>query len=214
MKNLLVDFISNAELTDGMAGISSFLNEVERQRIDTLLWSTDGYKPVVSFAIAFTEDAILLKFFVAEKYVEPNYHQINDPVYKDSCVEFFIAFGDDKSYYNLEFNAIGIALIGYGADKTHRELLHKSVISKIRSEHTIDLLSGDKNIPAWELTLSIPFTVFVHNNIVSLTGKDCRGNFYKCGDDLPDPHFLSWSAINYPQPNFHLPQFFGSIRFV
>lgn len=212
MKNLRVAFISNDELTDGIAGISSFLNSSEKQTIGNLLWSDNGYKPVVSFAIAYTETSILLKYFVAEKYVKTDYYQINDPVYKDSCVEFFISFGGDKNYYNLEFNLIGTALIAYGADKNYRETLDSAMISKIESCYTIAPSNEEGNIK-WELTLNIPFSLFVHNTITSLTCRQCKANFFKCGDELPAPHFLSWNAIDYPQPNFHLPQFFGAITF-
>jgi len=196
-----------------MAGVCSYLNSSERQSINNLLWSNDSYKPAVSFAMVYTEDSILLKYFVTEKYVKADYLQINDPVYKDSCVEFFIAFGGDENYYNLEFNRIGTALIGYGSGKNDREILSESIISKIKSQHAITASPDDKGNTEWELTLNIPFTLFIHNAISALAGLSCRANFFKCGDDLPAPHFLSWNAVDYPQPNFHLPQFFGTITF-
>ena len=63
----------------------------------------------------------------------------------------------------------------------------------------------------WELTVSIPFT---------LMGLDpehlpemIRGNFYKCADDTANPHFVSWSPIDLPNPDFHCPAFFGEIHF-
>jgi hypothetical protein len=213
MKNSRIAFISNREVNDEIGAVSSFLNGSERQNIDNLLWSNDGYKPAVSFAMAYTEDSILLKYFVTEKYVKADYYQINDPVYKDSCVEFFIAFGDDENYYNLEFNRIGTALIAYGSGKNDREMLNESIISKIKSQHTITASANDDGNTAWDLTLSIPFALFIHNTISSLAGMQCKANFFKCGDDLPAPHFLSWNAIDYPQPNFHLPRFFGRITF-
>ena len=37
------------------------------------------------------------------------------------------------------------------------------------------------------------------------------GNFYKCADDTEFPHFVSWSPIDLPSPNFHCPEFFGEI---
>jgi hypothetical protein len=213
MKNISVPFISNDGLTDGMPGESSLLDTVERQYIDTLLWSNEGYKPIVSFAIAYTEDSILLKYFVAEKYVKADYCIINDPVYKDSCVEFFIAFGDEKGYYNLEFNPIGTALIGYGTDKNDRKLLNKTLISQVEKHHTITQPFQGNSITEWELTLKIPFALFIHHAVTSLADQVCRANFYKCGDDLPVPHFLSWSPVDNPEPNFHLPQFFGTLFF-
>jgi hypothetical protein len=65
----------------------------------------------------------------------------------------------------------------------------------------------------WELTVAIPVDVFTHHEVSSLEGRKCEGNFYKCGDELEEPHFVSWTHIESPQPDFHLPQFFGSLIF-
>jgi hypothetical protein len=39
-------------------------------------------------------------------------------------------------------------------------------------------------------------------------------NFYKCGDKCMHPHYLSWSPIGLPEPNFHCPEFFGKINLI
>jgi len=46
-----------------------------------------------------------------------------------------------------------------------------------------------------------------------LNGKTMRANFYKCGDKLQTPHFLSWAPIDLPKPKFHCPEFFGELVF-
>jgi hypothetical protein len=51
------------------------------------------------------------------------------------------------------------------------------------------------------------------HNITSLSDKKYRGNFYKCGDNLPRPHFLAWNNIQSEEPNFHLSAFFGDLLF-
>ena len=51
------------------------------------------------------------------------------------------------------------------------------------------------------------------DEIHSLDGRDMRANFYKCGDKLTTPHFLSWNKIDLPSPCFHCPPFFGQIHF-
>jgi Carbohydrate-binding family 9 len=212
MKQLQVEYISADQLSDDEALVSARLNLLPKHSIGNLLWSNNGYKPKVSFSIAYTPDIILLKYFVEEKYIKAAYHEPNDPVFKDTCVEMFIAFNDDSKYYNLEFNCIGTVLIAYGGDKDDRVYLDKSLIETISSYYII--LPPDNNgSVAWELTLRIPFTLFAHHNITSLKDMACRANFYKCGDDLPEPHFLSWNNINYPEPNFHLPGFFGTVHF-
>ncbi|MDR3694477.1 carbohydrate-binding family 9-like protein [Mucilaginibacter sp.] len=214
MKYLRVPFVSTIAAGTAITDVSLFLNEATRHSINNLLWSNSGYKPNVSFAIAYTTDSILLKYFVTEKYITSGYHEINDPVFEDTCVEFFIAFGDERNYYNLEFNRIGTPLVGYGPGKNNRTLLEKPSISQIKSLSKTASQADAEGDTEWELTLSIPFSLFVHNNIKSLTGGIGRVNLFKCGDNLPDPHFLSWNYIDNPQPNFHLPEFFGKIQFL
>lgn len=46
-----------------------------------------------------------------------------------------------------------------------------------------------------------------------MDGQTIKANFYKCGDELQTPHFLSWNPINIEKPDFHRPDFFGSLEF-
>lgn len=201
----------NANLTQ----LSCLLSNEEQHKINNLLWSNDGYKPDVFFSMAYTNNSILLKYSVREEYLSAIYRNINDPVYKDSCVELFIAFGNEDNYYNLEFNCLGTALVGYGSKKNDRINIDRSIIQGIKSYSYIKTSDADeKALINWELTLNIPFSVFKYNSISSLTGSVCRVNFYKCGDDLPIPHFLSWNNIINPHPDFHQPEFFGQVSFV
>ena len=64
---------------------------------------------------------------------------------------------------------------------------------------------------AWELALVIPATVFSKYPICLEEGGRLRANFYKCGDDLPVPHFVSWNPITTEKPNFHRPECFGEL---
>ena len=74
--------------------------------------------------------------------------------------------------------------------------------------------ADDEGFTDWEITLDIPFSVFIYNNIDSLKGTECKANFYKCGDETPEPHYLSWRNILSDEPNFHVPEFFGTVKFV
>ena len=65
----------------------------------------------------------------------------------------------------------------------------------------------------WEVALIIPYKVFFKHQIDSLDGKEIKANFYKCGDELQTPHFLSWNALEIDQPDFHRPDFFGTLEF-
>lgn len=170
--------------------------------------------PKVSFKIAHGNDCIFIKYEVEEHEVLARYRNTNDPVYKDSCVEFFIAFGDENSYYNLEFNRLGTCLGGFGTPDETRTLLPAELLETIRYERTILQKNGGREPTInWTLMLIIPMQVFCFHQVNVLKGKKCRVNFYKCGDDLTQPHYLAWKNIVIPKPDFHQPDFFGNAEF-
>jgi len=94
--------------------IAKALNALPQQVIAETPWSVADEKPEIKFAIAYNKDCIFLKYYVKEKTIQAKYLKTNDTVYKDSCVEVFVAFNGKKSYYNLEFNCLGTCRAGFG----------------------------------------------------------------------------------------------------
>jgi len=215
MKQLQILYTSTVKESSTPEKVSKMLDTMERHAISNAPWPEFPYKPEADFAIAYNDSHILLKYYVKENAIEASYHRINDPVYKDTCVEFFIAFDDEDSYYNLEFNCAGTCLMGFGTGRGARKLLPASVIKNIKHQSLIQTKenTADGSI-YWELTLLIPFSVFHHHYFISLKNQNCRVNFYKCGDDLPQPHFLCWNPIEIPAPDFHRPDFFAPAQFI
>jgi hypothetical protein len=211
-KHLSIPFLNSIDQKSTIAEVATCLDALPNQRIEQAPWIDYPYKPVVSFAIGHSNDCLMIKYYVKEKVVKGACHSPNSPVYTDSCVEFFIALENGAGYYNLEFNCIGTNLSGFGSGKTDRTPLPEAVIKNIKYQALLhnDTRAGMIN---WELALMIPIRVFCFHTISTLQGMRCAANFYKCGDELPDPHFLSWMPIQSPQPNFHLPEFFGSLYF-
>jgi hypothetical protein len=212
--NLKVPYI-DFDTTGTLEEISETLDGLEQHAIDQVSWPSYPYTPVVSFSIAYTEDAILLKYFVQEDSVRICCHTTNGPVHEDSCVEFFISFDDEAEYYNLEFNCIGVCFAAFGKSRCDRQLLPQESISLIRRMAQIESFTeeGGRQVN-WQLTLIIPMDVFIHHNISHLRERICKVNFYKCGDALPEPHFLSWKRVAADSPDFHLPEYFGAMQFV
>jgi hypothetical protein len=208
-KSIEVPLIRSIDQDSPLEDISSELDHVSKNAIANAPWAGSKYKPECSFAIAHRNNCIFMKFFVVEDDILVRCNQPNDPVYKDSCVEFFIAFNDEAEYYNLEFNCIGTCYLGYGTN-TERKTADVNIIKKIKC---IPLLYSHEGKIKWKLTLVIPNEVFFHHNYSSLTSRTCRANFYKGGDDLLVPHYLAWNNIESPKPNFHLPEFFGGLTF-
>jgi hypothetical protein len=212
MKKIIASRIK--KISNGLPIVESaaLLNGIERQELGFAPWKKYPYQPEVSFVIAHTDDGVFLKYFVVEKAIRAVNNRVNSPVWEDSCVEFFIHFNDGKGYYNFEFNCIGTQLAGFGKTRLERGLLQDKVVASITTESCI---SKEKNKGAicWELTVLIPLDAFVYHNFSTLSGKQARVNFYKCGDQLPEPHFLAWSDIQSKEPDFHLPEFFGEVHF-
>jgi len=191
--------------------ITLLLDRLPKQNIACAPWKEFASGAMVSFTIAHGNDAVFLKFFVEEGVLRSTYINPNDPVYKDSCVEFFIGFNQEADYYNFEFNCAGTCLAGFGKGR-ERFLLPQRDIQRIRHYTRIRNNSAE-NLVHWELTLVIPVTTFIHHDFTTLAGLKSRTNFFKCGDDLPEPHFLSWSNIKSAVPDFHLSEFFGTLSF-
>ena len=212
MKHLSVPYLG-LEDTTAIADISRKLDHVRQEIIDHAPWNAFPYKPQASFAMAYGDSSVYLKFFVEEKHVRAVYSEPNQPVYKDSCVEFFVSFADEPEYYNFEFNCAGTCLLSFGEQRNNRKMTTADLIKSIAFQSSIKpTTKKDANI-GWELTLVIPFDAFQYHQITSMKGIKCRANFYKCGDDLPEPHFLAWNMINTEEPDFHRPEFFGTLEF-
>lgn len=212
MKKLQVPYVSTQDTPAALALVSTFLDLNKSESIEITPWKKYNYKPIVRFSIAHSGNSILIKYYVAEKDAKAVYTKVNEPVYRDSCVEFFIAFQDDESYYNFEFNNNGVCLAGYGKGRENRKMLSAEIINQIKCLKMAPQPVQDQNY-YWELCLVFPVTVFSYHQLTDISGKSFKGNFYKCGDDLAEPHFLVWNNIISKEPDFHLPEFFGTLTF-
>ena len=195
--------------------LESELDTIPDHLIDILHWKEYSYKPIVRFKIAHFNNGIIIKFSVTEKEFRVTYLKNNEAVYKDSCVEFFFSIGDEMEYYNFEFNAIGTCLAAFGINRHNRKHLSDDIIQQIKTHSRIETSFNDslKEIN-WELTVILPLSVFSCHHITILKGLKGTGNFYKCGDDLNEPHYLVWNPIFSDKPDFHLRKYFGNIYFI
>ncbi|MFC7522927.1 carbohydrate-binding family 9-like protein [Parapedobacter sp. GCM10030251] len=213
VKSLVVPYLDGISRQSSHEKLLSAMDDVPDHNVEEVSWPAFPYRPHVRFKLAHASDCLLLSYLVREKHVRAFYTNTNDPVYKDSCVEFFLSF-DTRHYYNLEFNCAGTGLIGYGdSDLEKRRRLPKELIETVKAIPSVPVKEALTAEMRWGLLLVIPFSVFDTHAITGFGGMRCTGNFYKCGDELPIPHFLSWNRIDHPTPNFHLPQFFGDLVF-
>lgn len=192
--------------------------ELQKPRIyiDRCNWPDQfPYAPSANFSIAYDDDALYIRFRVIEQCTAALVNEDNGKVWTDSCVEFFVSF-DDTGYYNFEFSCIGKLLLAFRKEKPSPTYATPEILALVERHSTIGNECFAERVGDeldWELNVRIPRAAFFAHKIESFTGMIARANFYKCGDNLSKPHFLSWSPIATEQPNFHLPAYFGVLNF-
>ena len=213
MNRLTVKKISDAKITASALSFVFDKEQISFHPIACANWVDYPYKPDVKFRIAHNGTTIFLNFQVEESDIQAVCSEDDGKVWEDSCVEFFIAFPHHGFYTNIECNCIG------KITATARTSKQNSLSAPFNLANRIERWSSLGSLPVanlsgkWEVSLIIPIELFLLNEIHILNGIQAKGNFYKCGDKLKIPHFLSWNPIENAQPNFHLPDFFGEIYF-
>ena len=184
-----------------------------RRPIDIVNWPDQyAYRPLTVFAVAHSGTAIYIDFFVRCNYLRAVNFTNNSPVHQDSCVEFFVQpHLDDPHYYNFEFNCIGTIDAARRLDRHNSERLTDEQLDTVRRTPSCGTRPFEEveGMFTWNLLATIPLSLIG----ITYEGKPVkmRGNFYKCADMVTVPHFLSWSPVDTPQPDFHRPEFFGDL---
>jgi len=203
--------------------VVSFTNKdlwenIKSIEIKHYLWMNNGYTPKVIAKLLYSDNYIYVFFKVFEKKISIQYTNLGDPVYKDSCVEFFFNPFPYKSkdYFNIEINAAGAMLIGVGESRAaeKRNTFSKDELSGFEIITSVKQpLSGYHGKDFWTLHYKIPIKFFENHYKISFASEPGIGNFYKCGDETEFEHYGAWNFIHNKTPNFHLPQYFGEIQF-
>lgn len=176
-------------------------------KTDKINWAEFPHMPDTTVYLGYSDQSLWLHYLVKNDFVKAVYRKDQEPVWQDSCVEFFLKQGD--IYRNFEFNSLGVCLSAFGPDRSSRKSLdHESMLQIMRfSSLSIDRLPSEDVLTNWSLTVSIPL------DLIGLSaGSQFLANFYKCGDETKVPHYISWSAIDTASPDFHRPEFFAPVE--
>lgn len=175
--------------------------------IDKINWNEFPHLVNVKAYAGFNDQYLCLYYQVKNDLLRVDCHEDQDPVWQDSCVEFFLKQGD--IYRNFEFNSIGVCLSAYGPDRNSRKSLEKDSLIRIlrfpslnKNSLPLNGMSSD-----WSLTVAIPLDL-----LGLVAGSQFKANFYKCGDETLVPHYISWSPIGTSSPDFHQPDYFGLVE--
>ena len=177
-------------------------------RIENYRWET-GYEPEAFAQLIYISGVgFCVRLEAKEKDPKRDCTFYNQPVYKDSCLEFFVNFAPSQpKYMNYEMNANGAFLAALRTDRKNKTPIHELT-------HDLPAVRAEIGEDRWSVT-----ALFTDRFISELWGKNgfrpgdtFTGNFYKCGDETPQPHYGMWSPVELEKPDFHQPAFFGTFR--
>ena len=210
MKSIKVPFIENLEKmpADELEAVLELHGK--RQAADCTAWEEFPYAPVVAFDTAASRTHLFVRFFVRGLGLKALYAEDNEPVWQDSCVEVFIGDVDGRGYRNFEMNCIGTLLSSHqrsrGVDVVRITPAEAATVIRHTSLDRTTFAEKE-GIHQWTAVIGIPFALLGCTERPS----QLKANFYKCADGSRWPHYVSWSPIDTPKPDFHRPEFFGTL---
>lgn len=183
---------------------------------------SSDHRPRTQAKLLHAQDGLFGIFRIEDRYVRCVHTRDMEPVYEDSCVEFFVQPNPDQGYFNFEFNCGGSLLSYYILDPTRvpggfKDFTplpeeHRDQIARYHSMP--QLVEPEVTMPTeWVLEFFVPYAVLREyaGPLDHEPGAEWRANFYKCADDTSHLHWASWAAID--ELNFHLPHCFGIVQF-
>ena len=176
--------------------------------------------PETAVKLAYHEAALYVLFRVEDRYVRAVAPRHQASVCGDSCVEFFFTPGPEVSsgYFNFEMNCGGTLLFHFHPDggAGFGEIPVQDC-ENMRKMHSLPRIVDPEiqETVTWTAGVGIPFALLERYCRVAAPKPKAvwRVNFYKCADNSSHPHWLTWSPVDFPKPNFHLPEFFGFLEF-
>ena len=194
--------------------------EIHPEKLRHYMGERPKHMPETEVKIAYDREAIYVIFRVQDRYVRAVVTRYQGSVCRDSCVEFFFAPNSEvsKGYFNLEMNCGGTALFAFQpAPRQGTISIPESEYERIKVAHSLpEVVDPEIETPVtWTVEYRIPIALLAKYSPVTYPapGVTWRANFYKCADGTSHPHWLTWARVDFPRPEFHLPEFFGVLEF-
>ncbi|MBO4444559.1 MAG: hypothetical protein J5814_07330 [Bacteroidaceae bacterium] len=194
------------------------------EKVCCINWKDYPYCPESKVRLAISDSHLLVHYSVNEECVRAEYGTDGGQVWTDSCMEIFIALNQQssmnsleqsfqsgirhaQSYINIECNCIGTLLMAKGPNRNSRTPLTLEELKSVKRWASLGRTTfPQRHKPThWEVALAIPL------DLIGNPKDSLCFNVYKCGDNLPTPHFLSLFPILSAEPNFHTPAFFQEV---
>jgi hypothetical protein len=188
--------------------------------LDSFMGEMPTHRPLVQARLRAGPETLSVIFRVEDRWVRAVVQDYQGPVWTDSCVEFFFTPGPDlaEGYFNIEVNCGGAVLFQHQqARDRDRVIVREEDGARLSVSHSLPR-RVDPEITApvtWTVEYHVPYAVLAGYAPVArpAPGVVWRANLYKCGDATSHPHWLTWSPVDWPTPDFHRRESFGTLLF-
>lgn len=182
--------------------------------MESFHWESDPpYRPSCFCKIGIVDNCLCASLKCYEVNPKAVYVNRDDPMYLDSCLEFFVApLCSDNRYINVECNSKGAFLCEFGDGKYNR-LLVKDITNL--SPEVKAFKGNDSQGEFWgvNIILKPEFLNSVYKcDIKEFDFSSVKANFYKCGDDCEIQHYVALSPVTDLPPGFHNPKCFAEFK--
>lgn len=195
--------------------------KADKIEVNNYMGQVPVFRPHTEARMLYDDDNIYVIFKVRDKYVICKNNQVNDPVWEDSCVEFFFSPDTDfpERYFNLEVNCGGTALMQYNiTPRDHVMKVDPVDIAGIDIAHSLPeiIVPEITDEITWTIECKIPVNMLGKYSKITLPEREItwKANFYKIAVNTSNPHYITWTPVTNEKPDFHLPGYFGSIKFM
>ena len=181
-------------------------------RLTNYHWESEPpYRPKTYMKIGVVGENLVATLKCYEENPKAIYTQRDEPIYKDSCLEFFVAPVEGRAeYINVEMNSKGAFLCEFGKGKPDRVF----VSSLTGTSPIVEAFKGEDIKGAfWGVTVTLTKSfIKVLYKAEEVDFSTVKANFYKCGDDCEIQHYLAFSPVTTLPPGFHNPECFAVFK--
>lgn len=187
-------------------------NEASFNDLKSYHWeSNPPYRPHTCFKMGVVGDDLVATLKCYEESPRAACTKRDDPIYTDSCLEFFVAPVEGRDeYINVEMNSKGVYLSEFGKGKYDRVFVSSltELTPDVKSFKGTDIKGAFWGV---NVTLTKQFICNLYK-IDDFSFTTVKANFYKCGDDCEIPHYLAFSPVTTLPPGFHNPECFATFK--
>ena len=183
------------------------------ERINSFHWEKEGYSRPESYCALFAVkgEGIHALLWSFEDNIRCECTENYQPVYTDSCLEFFVMpVEGDKRYLNVEVNKNGIYLAQLGEIRENRVFV-KDITNLEPTIIPMDIKNEKGTAWGCEIILTEDFISALYGTDYTVKPGKIKGNFYKCADHSVTPHYGAYFPVTTATLGFHNPDCFGTI---